>query len=89
MLIVSRKIVKFLVKCEITAQSSKWNPLETPNVISVLLSKLLRSLKDKWVRVVMKVRRKKQREATFCDFIDFISEETTLVNDPLFSKETI
>ena len=89
MLIVSRNIVKFLVKCEITAQSSQWNPLDAPNVISMLLSKLPRNLKDKWVQVVKKVRRKKQREATLCNFIGFISEETMLVNDPLFSKEAI
>ena len=37
----------------------------------------------------MKVRRKEQREATLDDFIDFISEETMLVNNPLFSKEAI
>ena len=28
-------------------------------------------------------------KATLCDFIEFISEETMFVNDPLFSKEVI
>ena len=37
----------------------------------------------------MKVRRKEQREATLCDIINFINDETMLVNDPLFSKEAI
>ena len=38
---------------------------------------------------MMKVRGKKQREATLWDFIKFINEETVFVNDPLFSKEAI
>ena len=37
----------------------------------------------------MKVRKKEQKEATLCDLIEFISEETMLVNDSLFSKEAI
>ena len=55
----------------------------------MLLSKLPGNLRDKWVQLVKKVRRKEQREATLCDFIAFISEETMLVNDPLFSEEAI
>ena len=52
----------------------------------MLLSKLPGVIKEKWVRVVMNVRRKKKREATLRDFTGFIKEETDLVNDPLFSK---
>ena len=89
MLIVCRNFVNFLVKCESITQSNQWNPPEIPNINCMLLSKLSGNLRDKWVGLVMKVRRKKQREATLCDFIDFISEETMLVNNPLFSKEAI
>ena len=45
-------------------------------------------IRDKWVRAVMNVRRRKEREATLRDFIGFI-KETDLVNDPLFSKSAI
>ena len=55
----------------------------------MLLLKLPGVIRDKWVRVVMNVRRKKEREATLNDFIGFIKEETDLVNDPLFSKSVI
>ena len=68
---------------------SHWNPLDKPDVICMLLSKLSENLRDKWVRLVMKVRRKEQREATLCDFIEFISEETMHVTNLLFSKEVI
>ena len=86
MLIVCRNFVNFLVKCESITQSNQWNPPEIPNITCMLLSKLSGNLRDKWVGLVMKVRRKEQREATLCDFIDFISEETTLVNSPCRSN---
>ena len=55
----------------------------------MLLSKPPGVIRDKWVRVVMNVRRKKEWEATLRGFIGFIKEETDLVNDPLFSKGAI
>ena len=55
----------------------------------MLLSKLPGNLRDKWARLVMKVTNKKQREATLCEFIDFVSEKTMLMNYPLFSKEAM
>ena len=48
-LIVYRNVFNFLVKCEGITQSSQWNSLDTPDAISMLLSKLPRNLKDKWV----------------------------------------
>ena len=84
-----QKFYNFLLKCESIIQAREWNPLDTPDVICMLLSKLPGVIRDKWVRVVMNVRRKKEREATLRDFIGFIKEETDLVNDPLFSKGAI
>ena len=55
----------------------------------MLLSKLPGVVRDKWVREVMNVRRKKAREATLRNFIGFIKEKIDLVNDPLFSKSAI
>ena len=55
----------------------------------MLLSKLPGGIRDKWVRVVMNVRRRKEREATLRDVIGLIKEETDLVNDTLFSKSVI
>ena len=68
-------------------QSGQWNHLETLDIVCMLLENHSGKVRDKWIVLVMKVRRKEQREATLCDFVDFISEETTLVNDTLFSKE--
>ena len=39
----------FLVKCESITKSREWNPLDTPDVICMLLSKLPGKIRDKWV----------------------------------------
>ena len=59
-----QKFYNFLLKCNSITQARKWNPLDTPDVICMLLSKLPGVIRDKWVRVVMNFRRKKEREAT-------------------------
>ena len=53
----------------------------------MLLCKLPGKSGDKWVQVVMNVKRKGHKEGSLGDFIELIHEETMLVNDPLFSKE--
>ena len=84
-----QKFYNFLVKCESIAKSREWNPLDTPDVICMLLSKLPGKIRDKWVRTVMDVRRKERREGTLGDFIKLTPEETMLANDPLFSKGAV
>ena len=84
-----QKFYSFPLTCGSITHARGWNPLDTPDVICMLLSKLSGVVRDKLVRIVMNVRRKKEREATLRDFIGFIKEETDLVNDPLFSKSAI
>ena len=84
-----QKFYNFLLKCERITQAREWNPLDTPDVICMLLSELPGIIKDERLRLVMNVRRKKEREATLRDFIGFIKEETDLVNDSLFLKGAI
>ena len=40
---------KFLVMCESITKSREWNPMDTPEVINMLLSKLPGKIIDKWV----------------------------------------
>ena len=66
-----QKFYNFLLKCESITEAREWNPLDTPDVNwewnpldtpdvnCMLLSKLPGVARDKWVRVVMNVRRKK------------------------------
>ena len=61
---VTTSFTIFVLKCDSITQSRKWNPVDTPDVICMLLSKLPGVIRDTWVRVVMNFRRKKEREAT-------------------------
>ena len=76
------KFYNFLLKCESITQAREWNPFDIPDIICMLLSKLTGVIRDKWVKVLMNVRRKEQREATLRDFIGFIKQESDLVNLP-------
>ena len=69
-----QKFYNFLLKCKSIPQARQWNPVDTPDVICMLLSKLPGVIRDKWARLVMNVRRKKEREATLGGFIGFITE---------------
>ena len=86
---IYQKFYNFLLKCESINQAREWNLLDSPNVICKLLLKLPGVTTDKWVRVVMNVRIKKEWEANLRDFIGFIKEETDLVNYLLFSESAI
>ena len=69
-----QKFCNFLMKCKSIPQARQWNPVDTPDVICMLLSKLPGVIRDKWARLVMNVRRKKEREATLRGFTGFIKE---------------
>ena len=63
--------------------------LNTPDIVCMLLSKLPGSVRDKWSRKVLTVRRRGNRELEMADFIQFINDETLIVTDPVFSKEEV
>ena len=84
-----RKFTNFLVKCENIDHLQKWNVLNTPDIICMLLSKLPGSPRDKWSRKVLAIRRKVSREPEMADFIQFVNDETLIVTEPVSSKEAI
>ena len=79
----------FLVKCENIDHLQSWNGLNTPDIICMLLSKLPGSVRDKWSRRVLMIRRRGYREPEMADFIQFINDETLIMTDPVFSKEAV
>ena len=84
-----RKFHNFLIKCQSISSSLTWNVLENPDTICTLLTKLPVFVIDKWNSKVLSIRRKKDREPRFNDFVDFIEQETILVSDPLFSRQAV
>ena len=84
-----RKFYSFVLKCETFSKSTAWNALETPETLFILVLKLPDSLRDRWNRKVQMVRRNLGREPCLSDFASFVHKETTLVNDPIFSKNAV
>ena len=68
---------------------SKHNPLDTPEIICMILAKLPLHLQDRWNRSTLLLRRKDSREPTLIDLANFVEDEVTLVNDPLYSREAV
>ena len=75
----------FLVKCENIDHLQSWNVLNTPDIICMLLSKLLGSARDKWSRKVLTIQRRGNREPEMAGFIQFVNDETLIVTDPVYS----
>ena len=50
----------------------------------MLFSKLSGSVKDKWSRKVLTIRRRGNRERDMADFIQFANNETLIMTDPVF-----
>ena len=84
-----RKFSKFLVQCPNVTGRDNWNLLDNLYVISLLLSKLPGVLQDRWNRRVFNMRKSSTTEPTLSDLIAFIDEDTTLLNDRLFSRDAV
>ena len=52
--------------------------LKTPDVVSMLVSKLPQSERDRWSRKVLAIRKKHKRQPDIMDFIQFVNDETVI-----------
>ena len=83
-----RKFYNFLVKCEGEAKEQLWNAINTPDILCMLVSKLPNGLIDRSNRTAYNIRRQ-ECEPSLSDLMKFVDQETTLVNDPIFSREAL
>lgn len=85
-----RKFFNFLIKCQTASAGMVWNAIDTPDIICMLVSKLPGKLQYSWNKKVYHMRHSSHpREPTLEDLIALVDEETTLVSDPLFSRDGI
>ena len=84
-----KKFYNFLLKCESIMALQHWNSMDAPEILCMLILKLVGNTRDRWNRKVLTIRRQYRREAELEDFIDFFDDETQLANDPLFSREAL
>ena len=44
------------------------------------------NMQDGWTNRVNKIRKKKAREALFTDFVEFVEEWSSSLNDPVYAR---
>ena len=84
-----KRLLNFLIKFQSLQYSNNQNPLDTPDVICMILSKTPGFLQETRNRHVPKIRKNQAREHGLLDLTNSIEDEMTLVNDPLFSREAV
>ena len=84
-----QKFYNFLLKCQSMIGGNKWNALDSPDSIRLLLPKLPGQIRDKQKREVHSIRAKHLREPELKDLINYVDKLTALVSDPLFFEEAV
>ena len=84
-----RKLFNFLIMCQFLSSSSQNNPLDTPEIIYMILSKLPVHPQDWWNRNTLKMRRMHSREPQWLDLANFVEDKMALVSDPLDSRDDV
>ena len=84
-----KKLFNFLIKCETIEVDGHYNPLDTTEIICMVLSKLPLHLQDRWNRSTLQLQRKYSKEPQLIDLTNFVEDEMTLVNDPLSSCDAV
>ena len=55
----------------------------------MLVSKLPNGLIDRWNKTAYNIRKRQECEPSLSEMIEFVDQETTLVNDLMFSRKTL
>ena len=84
-----RKLFNFLIKCQSIEFDDHYNPLDTPEIICTVLSKLPLHLPDRWSRNTLQLRRKYSKQLQLIGLANVFEDEITLVNDPLYSRDAV
>ena len=83
-----KKFHRFLRSGLTFQRESKLKELDSENIMrSMVLSKMDRSVQEKWLRKVVNQRANHGKELVFSDIVKFIEYQTLLVTDPSYSQE--
>ena len=66
-----------------------WNVLDSPEILSMVISRFPRHMRDRWNTKVLRLKKRHQKEPTLSDLSYCIEEESALVNDPLSSNSAV
>ena len=84
-----KKFHRFLIKCQAYKSGPKLRELDSPELIRILILKLHTTYQERWNRVADKTRRKKRCEPNFDNFVEFVSEEKSVLCNPTYSRTAL
>ena len=80
----------FLVRCEEAMKMMQsMYELDSTQFLQTLSAKLPSYSGIQWCRAAHEIQLKKQRLVGFTDFVEFVTKESELANDPLFSPDVL
>ena len=80
-----RELYRFLLRCS-SYQNKGIVDLNSPLTIRNIQLCLPSNVQDKWTSRVGRIRKRKGEEASFTDFVEFVEEESQMLNDPVYSR---
>ena len=80
-----RELYRFLIRCA-SYQRKGIIDLNSPLTIRSIQLALPAGLQDKWTGRAGKIRKKKNAEASFADFLEYVEEESNVLNDPVYAR---
>lgn len=80
-----KTLYRFLLRC-LAFQKIGVLELDSPLLLRNIQLSLPTNLQDRWAGKVGKIRNKSGEEAKFQDMLNFIEEETRVLNDPIYSR---
>ena len=82
-----KKFSRFLRSGTIFQRDGKLKELNSESIIrSFILSKMDRTVQERWLRKVVSARAKHGKELVFSDLVEFIEYESLLASDPSYSQ---
>ena len=83
-----RRFHSFLIKFKSNTDCYRSSRASSPETLQILAKKLPIYLQNRWRKLVLKVR-KVGEEAKLSHFIQLVEDESTVVNDPLYSHDAL
>lgn len=82
-----RTMHRFLLKCKIVKKRGKLSTLDSAETIRLILSKFSNQTQEVWNKLANRMRQNKDRDADFDDLVVFIENQTSLINNPYYSRD--
>ena len=83
-----RRLLNYLINCQTMNYGTSKNPLDSPDLICMIVSKVPGHLQDRWKRYIWELGEQKQGNLLL-DLTNFIEDEMMVISYTLLSREAV